>query len=179
MKQRYNFIDESGNRYVRLFVLSKAGRNEHRKTLWLCLCDCGTEKTIIGDSLRNGRTQSCGCLQRELASKRYKGENGSNWQGGISSENELLRASSEYKQWRTSVFERDNYTCQMCGDDKGGNLEAHHLFPFSDYDILRLEVYNGQTLCKDCHNFTKGQELIHRIVIVQNIFSKNKCSEVI
>ena len=57
----------------------------------------------------------------------------------------------EYISWRKEVFERDNYTCQCCGDNKGGNLNAHHknarnLFPNEKYD-----VNNGVTLCEKCH----------------------------
>lgn len=29
--------------------------------LWLCQCACGKRKNILGASLRNGRTKTCGC----------------------------------------------------------------------------------------------------------------------
>jgi hypothetical protein len=82
-----------------------------------------------------------------------------NWKGGITDEIVRIRASTEYKDWRTSVFKRDNYTCQICGDAKGGNLHAHHIKQFAHYPELRLDVDNGQTVCKDCH---------------ENIHAKNK-----
>ena len=78
------------------------------------------------------------------------------WKGGIKSENEKARASFEYKEWRKAVFERDKYTCQHCGDSKGGNLNAHHLKGFALYPELRYEVSNGLTLCEPCH------EEVHR-----------------
>lgn len=28
---------------------------------WICLCECGTTKEIVGSSLRRGATKSCGC----------------------------------------------------------------------------------------------------------------------
>ena len=75
------------------------------------------------------------------------------WKGGISkgSRSEIKR-SDEYKQWRVSVYSRDAYTCQCCGDNKGGKLHAHHLANFSDNIKLRFNVDNGITLCSDCHN---------------------------
>lgn len=79
-----------------------------------------------------------------------RGPDHPNWKGGRT-ELERLRATVEYADWRMAVFSRDNYTCQICGDNRGGNLQAHHLKSFSRYVELRFEVSNGQTLCRECH----------------------------
>ena len=83
--------------------------------------------------------------------KSITGENAYNWKGGVTPENERIRHSKEYKIWRLSVFERDKFTCVNCGDNKGGNLNADHIQPFSLYPELRLELDNGRTLCESCH----------------------------
>ena len=75
------------------------------------------------------------------------------WKGGVTPINELIRKSWEYKAWRTSVFERDNYTCQLCGV-RGGELQADHIKPFSTHHELRLALSNGRTLCVPCHRAT-------------------------
>lgn len=62
-----------------------------------------------------------------------------------------LRYSQEYKRWRFDVYSRDNFTCQHCGDKRGGNLHAHHIKPFADHPELRFDVSNGITLCENCH----------------------------
>jgi len=61
------------------------------------------------------------------------------------------RRSPEYRDWRNAVYARDEYTCQSCGDRRGGNLQAHHIKAFAKYPELRFVVSNGITLCRDCH----------------------------
>lgn len=78
------------------------------------------------------------------------------WNKGIgnkTSEAKKIRTSIPYKEWRISVFQRDNYTCKIC-TKKGGKLNADHIKPFSLYPELRLDINNGRTLCIDCHKNT-------------------------
>lgn len=82
------------------------------------------------------------------------GELSPNWQGGITPVHQKIRGSKKYKEWRTSVFQRDNYTCVECGDKSGGNLNADHIKPFAYFSELRFELSNGRTLCVDCHRRT-------------------------
>lgn len=63
-----------------------------------------------------------------------------------------IRKSYKTSEWRKQVFERDSYTCQSCGDNKGKNLQAHHILNFSNHKEKRFDVLNGITLCQSCHN---------------------------
>lgn len=66
----------------------------------------------------------------------------------------LARYSPEAENWRKAVFERDNYTCQVCGV-RGTYLEADHIKPWAFFPELRFELSNGRTLCRSCHDKTK------------------------
>lgn len=66
------FIDLTGQKFGRLIVISRVVNNKSNGARWNCLCDCGKEKIVYSDHLRSGNTKSCGCLHRELASKRKK-----------------------------------------------------------------------------------------------------------
>jgi hypothetical protein len=60
-------------RFGRLVVTERAASSRQGKAKWKCRCDCGKDKIILADSLKSGRTQSCGCLHREIVTQRaYK-----------------------------------------------------------------------------------------------------------
>ena len=65
-----NFIDKTGKRFGRLIVIERSGSDKWGNSMWLCRCDCGTEKVIRGEKLNSGQTKSCGCLMRELIGRK-------------------------------------------------------------------------------------------------------------
>lgn len=81
-----------------------------------------------------------------------------------------IRELYRYREWRSSIFRRDNFICVLCG--KRGYVEAdHHPTRFvhiiRKYSIKTLEqainckelwdINNGRTLCRKCHlvNFSR------------------------
>lgn len=95
-----------------------------------------------------GKKQSLSTRLRR--SENMKGEKHWNWKGGIAKNK---RGDMAYKEWRTKVFTRDNWTCQTCRK-RGCYLEPHHIKSFAKYPELRYEIENGVTLCLDCHSET-------------------------
>ena len=65
-----NIIDLTGKRYGRLSIIKQVEDHRHG-TYWLCKCDCGKEKVIRGQSLREGLSKSCGCGITEAAKRRF------------------------------------------------------------------------------------------------------------
>ncbi len=61
-------IDLTGKRFGSLIVKSFA-YSKPKRTFWKCTCDCGNEVVVRSDSLREGKTLSCGCFQRESSIK--------------------------------------------------------------------------------------------------------------
>ena len=91
----------------------------------------------------------------------------SNWKGGLSKIDKLCRNLEEYRQWRSDVFQRDNWTCKTCGIF-GVYVTAHHIKGFSrilkENNIKNIiearkcdelwDIKNGITLCEPCHSLT-------------------------
>lgn len=114
---------------------------EHRKRI---------SESLTNNPLVRGRQ----AWNKGIKTQHNSGEKHWNWKGGTTPLHEQIRKSLEYKLWRQAVFERDNYTCVLCGDAKGGNLEADHIKQFAFYPELRFAIDNGRTLCRDCHKNT-------------------------
>lgn len=63
-----SFQDITGNKYGRLTVIRLYDRNRGN-IKWLCQCDCGKEVVVIGNNLKNGHTNSCGCYKADRNSE--------------------------------------------------------------------------------------------------------------
>ncbi len=96
--------------------------------------------------------------------KSIRGEKNPQWRGGITPLIRQIRNCFEYRQWRSDVFTRDDFTCQKCFA-RGYKINAHHVKRFSIimkenkiktfHQALLCEelwnINNGRTLCDDCH----------------------------
>lgn len=140
-----------------------------QRTEILCKCGCAglltsinkrgeNAKFIHGHNRGHNKPHTDGA--KELISKKRinkgTGDKNVNWKGGITPINRIIRESTPYRLWRKAVFERDNYTCQDCGEKEkvSGKLEADHIKPFAYFPELRFSIDNGRTLYKECHKKT-------------------------
>lgn len=98
-----------------------------------------------------GRRKNSGFVKNPMI-----GKDNPNWKGGVTPDTIKIRNSKIYKEWRLSVFKRDNWTCQDCGNRSCKNnyvyLEAHHIKPFATHKELRFDINNGVCLCRSCHH---------------------------
>lgn len=78
MPKNPRLIDLTGQRFGRWVALRKSGNTPGGGAIWSCRCDCGTQRDVIGQDLRNGKSSSCGCMKDELIGdrRRVHGETG-------------------------------------------------------------------------------------------------------
>lgn len=70
-----NAFDLTGQRFGRWTVLGYSHSTPKHHVYWACRCDCGKERAVMSQNLRNGISTSCGCAHREkTAELTYKGE---------------------------------------------------------------------------------------------------------
>jgi len=58
-------INLAGQRFGRWTVLRRQDGPKLGAS-WLCRCDCGNEAVVYGQPLREGQSQSCGCLNVDV-----------------------------------------------------------------------------------------------------------------
>ncbi|KKR55640.1 MAG: Prophage LambdaBa02 protein [Candidatus Uhrbacteria bacterium GW2011_GWF2_40_263] len=87
-------------------------------------------------------------LSQSLRGK-LAGEKNPARRGGIQSKDRLERVRFQ-RTIQRGVFERDDYTCQMCGA-RGVDLQVDHIQSWSEYVELRFNMDNCRTLCAKCH----------------------------
>lgn len=97
------------------------------------VCDKGHEISMTFTNFKRGR-RCWVCRNINL-----RGENHTNYKGGLTALNKMLRASLD--QWKIRSFESTNYRCDVTGNR--GILEVHHLYPF--HKVVR-EILNDLQL---------------------------------
>lgn len=96
--------DLTGQKFGSLTVLEITDERRNRQVVWKCQCDCGNITYVVGGSLRNGHTQSCGCNQ-------YKTKNVKDLTGQKFGKLTVLRRSEKKNKSRKAFWE-----CQCeCG----------------------------------------------------------------
>ena len=120
----------------------------------------------FGEALR-GRARPPEVIKNIIAGI-PKGDRHWNWKGGTTSIRERIWHTPKYREWRTQIFERDDYTCVLCRE-RSGVLNADH-YPKTLRQIVvenkitttadarecveLWDISNGRTLCLTCHRKT-------------------------
>jgi len=84
MNKKENLL---GKKYGKLLVTEEIV-NPSQATRWICVCDCGTSKSVLAHNLKTGNVKSCGCLARQKRENEpHKIRHG-------------LSGTAEYRAWR-------------------------------------------------------------------------------
>lgn len=130
--------DISGRRFGMLVAISYS-HSVSRRSLWLCACDCGVEKAVWLQSLKNGDSVSCGCKRARAKDPKSRIKESSiqddesgcwNWR--------LRKDRGGYGRMRIQMGSADSF-----------RFEGAHRYA---YLIFKGEIPEGMEVCHTCDN---------------------------
>lgn len=112
---------------------------------------------------------------KECSDLFHRGENHYEWKEYI----HIKGRKDAFRKWGKVVKERDNYTCQECGNTDKRILHAHHIIPKSINRDTEFDESNGITLCAYCYykaheGDIKSQRLIQESINNYEIHIKSE-----
>lgn len=173
----------SGQRFGRLIAKSldyQIKSKRHTKTYWLCVCDCGKEKSILMASLTSGNTKSCGCMKVD----RFKLPDGeANFRQVFRQYIGNARARKlDFVLSESRFRELTSQNCYYCGQQPSTVMKKEKYGYFVYNGIDRIDSSKGYTAentvpcCKTCNqakmdaSMEEFKEWIFRVS--SNMFNK-------
>ena len=139
-------IDLTGQKFGRLTVEYRAGKDHRGESIWHCICECGNTKDVLSSNLRKGATQSCGCLQKERAGKKTPIKDLTNQKFG-----KLTAIKPTEKRLNGQVI----WLCQCeCGNE---------------VEVRSYNLVSGATCSCGCLNHSHGELKIQQMLENNNI----------
>lgn len=104
-----SLISLVGNRYGKLTVTERAENNRFGHVCYKCKCDCGGEVIVDSTNLRNGNTNSCGCIKSkgEMKIQQYFQNNNIKYQAQYSFD-DIILSSGRRPFYDFVVFDEEN-----------------------------------------------------------------------
>lgn len=157
-------LELAGQPVGRLLVLYECGRAKDGNVLWKCRCECGNECIVRSTKLKNKRTKSCGCLQRDIARERHTihGLNTKHVRLCTSIRNHFKWISdgiSGYQGWTIDTRYPNNAqgVADFCRDLIELQPKMSELYE-SDRSIDVDKDNGGKVFCPECIVFRKATE---------------------
>lgn len=148
--------DLTGKVFGRLKVLKRDDekpKGKGKPVYWICQCDCGNIKSILASSLNSGRTESCGCFQKERTSTTNRLNLIGERFGRLIVKEPVPNIKESSGQIRTA------YLCQCdCGNE---------------IIVKTLNLRSGDTKSCGCL-YSKGEFKIEQILKENNFFFKRE-----
>lgn len=161
------FKDLKGQKFGRIQILSFKGygkRSHHQAAMWTGLCDCGNKIVVFSSDLLIGDTKSCGCLQRDIATK-------VNTEHGFNSKTSTRSQKRFYFIWKGMKYRCLNKKCVAYPNYGGRGITiCEHWMKFENFRDDMWESY-----LEHCKKFGEKNTSIDRWPNVNGNYELSNC----
>jgi hypothetical protein len=125
---------------------------KNAKTVMRYRCPQGHISKTNFDNFKRGKR----C--KECYDENNYGENSNRYNPNLTDKDrEDRRLVRGYRDWVKSVYKKDGWVCRKCKMQKDSNdrykkIHAHHIEGYAENKKLRMNIGNGITFCRECHN---------------------------
>lgn len=158
--------DLVGQVFGELTVLQKtSNRASNGGVYWLCQCSCGKTKEILGQSLKSGKTISCGCVRLKKL-EIGRGLNFHDLTGKVFGKLTVIKRIEDkelngrfHVQWEcvcecgnttnvlsSNLVTGNSQSCGLCGNNSHGNIKIAALLTSANIPYEREKCFKD---CKD------------------------------
>lgn len=179
-----------GQKFGKLTVLGKGGRDTKGVQKWICLCECGKESSCKSWHLRSGSTTSCGCVLKiriAEAGKQYRLNHYSDFPCGFQEVFSTYKTGAKKRNLEFCLSKDEFYllsqqNCFYCNCKPNNKKTRENDFIYNGIDRkdnnLGYTLENSLPCCKIC-NVAKNHLdynifLKHIENIYLNLKNKNK-----
>ena len=151
-----SFIDLTDQIFNRWTVIERdLSKLSFKRIYWLCQCICGNKGSIQSSHLKSGHSKSCGCLNREQVSKRFKGKSSANF---VDFTGQIFERWTVIKRDLTKPNNKSFWICKcICGSIRSVSGQSLHEGISKSCGCLKIELRKKQ-FCPQGHDtFVTGR----------------------
>lgn len=179
-----------GLKFERWTIISFEGRSFYKRSngkienyrIWRCKCDCGTIRKVSERSLKTGKSKSCGCYAKEVASSLALPEDGAiknhifdGYKRGATKRGYSFELTKE--EFLKLILE----DCHYCGQEPSQTIKSSYSSPNFKYNgIDRKDNKVGYTIenslpcCGICNQAKMDLEYNQFLELIFKIYNKHK-----
>lgn len=153
---------EIGQKYAKLTIVGKKGKDKHGNILYDCVCECGNHVIVRGNALSSGNTKSCGCYSTYIKkSKKLPDDRGVINQIILQYKRHAKSRQLDWELTYDQVKEIIQKPCFYCGEEKTNNKITKNCTGYLHNGIDRVDSKKGYFIdnvvpcCKIC-NYAKS-----------------------
>lgn len=152
--------DITNYRFGRLTVISDCGKDLHGNLKWICICDCGESKVVVGTNLRRKLIVSCGCYRNQKAKETLTKLNTTHGQSYTRQYKTFIATKYEMAQKKQTPKWANLEKIKEIYINRPNGCHVDHIIPLQGNNVCGLHVETNLQYLSAFENISKGNKFL-------------------